>query len=244
MKHTKKIKKIILLFSLFYSFSIFSKNFLITKKIAKSIHYENPKTFYCSCKIIYQNSNKLIPDLSSCSYKIRKNKVRANRIEWEHIVPVSVIKEKYCRKEKKEICSKNKKFQQAKNDLHNLQPVIGEINGDRRNYRYGELENYTDFQYGSCKIKIDFHKKIIEPFQESKGIVARTYMYMNSMYEIKISDEDMEIYRNWNNLYPAKDWECLRNIKIYKVQGRINKYISESCKKNKNKINFIKPWIQ
>ncbi len=57
-----------------------SKNFL------KNIHQENPVTFYCQC--IY-NYNK--PNWESCGFRPRKDKKRAARIEWEHILPAYIL---------------------------------------------------------------------------------------------------------------------------------------------------------
>ena len=65
-------------------------NFSKSKKILFKIHKNKPYTFYCGCS--YKNKT---PYLSSCGYKIYKNKKRANRIEFEHIVPVSRFGRKF-----------------------------------------------------------------------------------------------------------------------------------------------------
>ena len=55
-----------------------SKNFL------KNVHQKNPVTFYCQCTYNY---NK--PNWESCGFRPRKDKKRAARIEWEHILPAT-----------------------------------------------------------------------------------------------------------------------------------------------------------
>ena len=54
------------------------------KKILRKIHLNNQITFYCHFK--YQ---KNIPDWETCGFSFRKDKKRASRIEWEHVLPAS-----------------------------------------------------------------------------------------------------------------------------------------------------------
>jgi len=56
----------------------------------------------------------------------------------------------------------DKKYKHIESDLHNLQPAIGEINGDRSNFMYGQLNNSVA-QYGRCNMKIDFKRNKIFP---------------------------------------------------------------------------------
>ena len=66
---------------------VFSQNTQITtfsksKKHLLKIYQENPITLYCGCSFEGKT-----PDFSSCGYIPKKNNKRANRIEWEHVVP-------------------------------------------------------------------------------------------------------------------------------------------------------------
>ncbi|VTR22509.1 Endonuclease-1 precursor [Serratia fonticola] len=61
-------------------------NFTQAKAAAAKINQDAPGSFYCGCKIDWQGK-KGIPDLGSCGYQVRKNAQRAERIEWEHVVP-------------------------------------------------------------------------------------------------------------------------------------------------------------
>ncbi|VDZ67872.1 Extracellular deoxyribonuclease Dns (plasmid) [Klebsiella aerogenes] len=47
-------------------------------------------------------------------------------------------------------------------DMHNLQPAVGEVNGDRGNFMYSQW-NGGDGQYGQCAMKVDFKDKVAEP---------------------------------------------------------------------------------
>ncbi len=58
-------------------------SFSQAKRIAAKIYKNHKQTFYCNCQY---NAKKQV-NHRSCSYEIRKNKKRANRIEWEHVMP-------------------------------------------------------------------------------------------------------------------------------------------------------------
>lgn len=44
-------------------------------------------------------------------------------------------------------------------DMHNLQPSVGEVNGDRGNFMYSQW-NGGEGQYGQCAMKVDFKEKL------------------------------------------------------------------------------------
>lgn len=101
------------------------------------------------------DGNKGIVDFSRCAYKPRKNEIRAKRLEWEHVMPV----ERFGRhlecwhNAARKSCMKDPKFNEMQGDLHNIQPAIGEVKGDRSNFSYSffTLEHN---QYGSCSIQL------------------------------------------------------------------------------------------
>jgi deoxyribonuclease-1 len=194
---------------------------------------EDHKTFYCGCDIERQGK-KLIPDLKSCGYKVRKerNRYRAERIEAEHIVPAAHIGyqnkcmiENKSRKDKRNFCEKNDpNFMKAYTDLHNLVPSIGEVNMDRSNFRFTTM-NETDFVYGKCDMKIDFKGKRVTPPENVRGDIARTYLYMSDRYDIRISDGQRKMFDVWNKQDPVDQWEIEKNKRIKSVQGNSNPYI-------------------
>ncbi|WP_295164866.1 endonuclease [uncultured Buchnera sp.] len=212
------------------------QNFQQAKNIAIKIHKNAPGSFYCGCKIIW-NGKKGVPDLSSCGYKIRKNKNRAMRIEWEHVVPAWKFgHEKKCWKNGgRKKCIKNKLYKKIEFDLHNLQPAIGEINGDRSNFQYGQLNSHIE-QYGKCNMKIDFKKQVAEPPKRARGKIARTYFYMSETYKIKLSKIEKKLLKIWDISFPVTKWECEREKLIFQVQGNHNNYVYKKCKTSYSKI--------
>nr|WP_299599071.1 endonuclease [uncultured Microbulbifer sp.] len=132
--------------------------------------------FYSDCNYSRQGK-KLIPDWASCGYKPRKNSNRGSRIEWEHVVPAWVIgHQRQCwQSGGRKNCSRSDDlFRMAEADMHNLVPTIGEINGDRSNYRFAEIGGgFT--QYGTVNFKVDFKQHAVEPPASRKGEIARAY---------------------------------------------------------------------
>ncbi|EEA6178277.1 TPA: endonuclease, partial [Campylobacter jejuni] len=86
----------------------------------------------------------------------KKGKInqRAKRIEWEHIMPAQNFgKHLPCWKEGgRKACQNDPLFTKMEADKQNLVPAIGEINGDRSNFRYAEAPTNLKYtQYGNCK---------------------------------------------------------------------------------------------
>lgn len=209
------------------------KNFNYTKKIAQKIHMNAPGTFYCGCKIDW-TKKRGIPNLNSCGYHIRKNINRAHRIEWEHVVPAWQFGHlKTCWKHGgRKNCNHDQYYKNIETDLHNLQPIIGEINGDRSNFIFNQIDkNYLNHQYGNCSMKINFKKKVVEPPNTSKGAIARIYLYMNDMYKLNLSNAQIQLFKRWNKQFKVTNWECIRDNLIFQTQGNHNKFVYSNCKK-------------
>ena len=130
-------------------------SFSAAKRVAEAeIYFDQDVTFYCSCDFTFEGG----PDLASCSYQVRKQPERVQRIEWEHIVPAYDFgRQLQCWQEGgRDHCqATDKTFRRAEADLHNLVPTIGEVNGDRSNMRYGMAVSRDAFQYGQCQSKVD-----------------------------------------------------------------------------------------
>ena len=65
----------------------------------------------------------------------------------------------------------------AHNDLHNLFPAVGEVNGDRSNFNWGMVEG-NKREYGACPMEVDESIRRAEPPDVVKGNVARVMFYM------------------------------------------------------------------
>lgn len=182
----------------FHSFST-AKKHLISQVTNET------KTIYCDCAI-QKNGKKLTPITDQCGYKprlalTRSGKVneRAKRIEWEHIVPAWEFGHqlKCWQNGGRKNCRKTSEiFKKMEADINNLAPAIGEINGDRSNFRFGMLTD-TPKRYGSCDVKIDFKQRTIEPPVQARKRIAEVYFYMHSTYGLKISDKQLKLFNAW-----------------------------------------------
>ena len=200
--------------------------------LAAIIHKNHQTTFYCGCTY----SNKAV-DLKSCGYLVQKSKKRATQLEWEHIVPASMLgkdlscwqnpiccNDKSCYKGR-DCCQKvDPNFLKMATNLHNIVPAIGELNGIRSNYSFAELPQIKSHQFGSCYFKIDRKNKKVEPRAKVKGTIARTYLYMAERYKITLTPQEKRLFLNWNKKYPPSVWEIEWNKRI---QNDDNHYISK-----------------
>lgn len=212
-------------------------SFSKTKQILSTQIYkpnEPHKTIYVACDIERQGK-KMVPVLESCNYVNRKpnNLNRAERIEWEHIVPAAHIGyqnkcmiENKSRKDKRNYCeSVDPEFRRAYVDMFNLVPSVGEVNLDRSNFRFAELTS-SDFDYcNGCGFMISFKGKSVTPPAEVKGDIARTYLYMSDRYNINLSDSQRKMFEAWNKMDPVSAWEIEKNKRVKKIQGNSNPYI-------------------
>ncbi|OIN09040.1 endonuclease [Oceanisphaera psychrotolerans] len=205
-------------------------SFRQAKKVAPDIYNDYPVTFYCGCPIDV-TGKKLIPDLERCGYQVRKQQKRASRVEWEHVVPAWEFgHQRQCWQQGgRKNCTRNDTlFKQMEGDLHNLVPAVGEVNGDRSNYRFSEWNGKPN-QYGRCQMLVDFKGRKAQPPMESRGAIARTYLYMQQQYQLKIAAQQLKLFEVWNRQYPASDWECERDHRIGTIQGNRNPFVKEQC---------------
>ncbi|MCV6612354.1 MAG: endonuclease [Amphritea sp.] len=204
--------------------SSFSKS----KRILAELYQEQQETFYCSCSYEAQGK-KLRPDWDSCGYQPRKNANRASRIEWEHVVPAWAFgHQRQCwQNGGRKACHKDPEFRRMEADLHNLVPAVGEVNGDRSNFSFAQLEG-EQRRYGQCDMEVDFKARKVEPPAHRRGDIARTYFYMRDQYGLVISRKQQQLFTAWHRLDPVDDWEIRRNKLISAVQGNGNPYISVS----------------
>ena len=217
--------RLALLFALLLPFIALAegpRNFREAKKIAWKIYAERPVDFYCGCAF---KGNRI--DLASCGYIPRKQPKRAARVEWEHIVPAWVIgHQRQCWQQggRKRCTSTDPVFSKAEADLHNLVPVVGEVNGDRSNYGFGMLSEKPS-QYGACPFVVNFKQRTAMPPDYSRGAIARTYLYMSERYGLRLSKQDRRLFDIWNRQYPVNEWEHWRNQAIACVQRNANRFV-------------------
>ncbi len=229
-------KSIVTLILIFPSFLVtaqnghFSQNSFSEAKIyAAKINAEAPGSFYCGCHITWEGKHG-VPDLNSCGYKVRKNEQRAHRIEWEHVMPAWQFGHLLScwQQGGRKACAKDPRFRHIESDLHNLQPAIGEVNGDRGNAMFSHWESNST-QYENCGMKIDMRSNRADPPVRTRGTIARTYLYMRDRYRIKLPARQVRLFDAWNRRYPPDAWECKRNQLITQVQGNSNTWIERAC---------------
>src|SRR5690606_33204922 len=125
------------------------QSFREAKKIAEKLHSDRPLTLYCRCE--YRGKTV---DFASCGYESPTGSKRAQRIEWEHVVPAEAFGQAFaewrvgaphCRRKggkryKGRKCAEtNPVFARMEADLYNLFPEVGEVNALRSNYSMAEV---------------------------------------------------------------------------------------------------------
>lgn len=110
-------------------------------------------------------------------------------------------------------------------DLYNLVPAIGEVNGDRSNFKFGMIVGEKRM-YGRCDVEIDFKSKRAEPKPDVRGDIARVYFYMRDRYGINLSKQQKQLFIAWNKSDPIDDWEIKKNKMVLDIQGNGNPYIN------------------
>jgi|SRR5690554_5029853 len=186
-------------------------------------------TLYCGCQWRWTGESGGRIDLQGCGYEVRAQENRANRIEWEHIVPAhSLGHQRQCWQEggRRNCVSSDPVFNIMYVDLFNLTPVVGEFNADRSNYRFSQLPASASYQHGACPSRVDFSQRVAEPRPEARGFVARTYFYMHDRYKLPMSRAQQQLLMAWDRQYPVSAWELERHNRIARVMGHENPFVT------------------
>lgn len=183
---------------------------------------------YCGCNWEWTGRTGGRVDLKGCDYEIRAQKIRAERIEWEHVVPASQLgSQRQCWQDggRQNCKSKDPVFRVMEADMHNLTPVVGEINADRSNYNFGVLPK-DDSNYGACEFQVDFKQRAAQPPKSFRGAAARIYFYMADRYDLKLSRQQQQLFMAWHKQYPVSDWERERDQRIANIMGHSNPFVT------------------
>lgn len=206
-------------------------SFYEAKKHLNTIYEDHQVTLYCGCDY-YFDGNKKVVDHNACQYETRKNELRANRVEWEHVVPASTLASFLpCWQEGgRKNCTHDVKYNQITNDLHNLVPSVGEINQDRSNYQFGRVRG-EQRNYGACDFEVDTTRRIAEPAPNITGDVARIWLYMAERYKLAITPQLLNMLLGWDRKDPPDTWEIVRDYRIKLIQGNSNTFVSNYSRK-------------
>ncbi|WP_449433107.1 endonuclease [Pseudomonas putida] len=187
---------------------------------------------YCGCKWTWVGKSGGRIDAASCGYQTRKQQNRAERTEWEHIVPAWTFgNQRQCWKNggREHCVDDDPVFRAMEADLFNLYPAVGEVNGDRSNFNYGMAAGVPQ-QYGQCTTKIDFAQRAAEPRDEVKGLVARTTFYMFDRYKLNMSRQQQQLLMAWDKQHPVTPWERERDRRIAAIMGHANPFVTGECR--------------
>jgi deoxyribonuclease-1 len=184
--------------------------------------------FYCGCTFQWTGESGGRVDLASCGYQVRSQGNRAQRIEWEHILPASSIGQaRQCwQVGGRENCNRTDPvFNVMEADMHNLAPAIGGVNADRSNYRFNVLPG-EPYRYGQCDVKVSFNQRSMEPRDEVKGLIARVYFYMHDRYNLNMANAQQQLMMAWHRQFPVSDWERERDSRIASRMGHNNPFVT------------------
>lgn len=197
---------------------------------ASEIHGDHRKTFFCGC--VYTPEERTAR--GTCGYETRADDTAAKRIAWDHVVPIrafgshrSCWQGATCRDEQAPFggvrCCREKdpQFRAMEADLYNIVPVIAELQQDRSNYPYGEVDGEPRM-YGACDIEIDRQAGLIEPKDDTRGDVARAHIYLFETYgaeALPLSMQEIQQFRTWHEADPPDEWERRRAARVQEVQG-------------------------
>lgn len=213
-------------------------SFSTAKKRAMEITEGHRTTLYCGCPF---DETKDI-QIDECAYrpqdwftKSGNINPRIDQVEWEHVVAASRMgrgrtcwenRELYptCEGLSSRSCCRrvDPKFRAMENDLHNLWPAVGELNGDRSNREFGYVAGEPR-EYGECDFEVS--KTAVEPPDEVRGEIARSYLYMAKVHGLPLTSIEQKTFHEWNLLDPPTEWELERDRRIAKVQQNHNPFV-------------------
>ncbi len=203
---------------------------------ATEIYSQHRRTFYCNCA--YTPQERVAR--GTCGYKTRADESLSKRVAWDHVVPNRAFgqhrqcwREPICKDEAGNAFSGvrccrqvDEEFQTMERDLHNIVPAVGELQADRSDFDFGELEGETRM-YGACDFEVDRSQQRAEPSERSRGDIARAYLYMHEVYGegLPLTPEETARFEAWHEADPASAWEVQRNKRIAALQGVGNSYV-------------------
>jgi deoxyribonuclease-1 len=185
-------------------------------------------TLYCGCHWAWTGRSGGRINFSSCGMRPRAQSHRAERIEWEHVVPASLMgQQRQCWQEggRANCTATDSAFQVMEADMHNLAPSVGELNADRSNFRFGALPA-ARYQHGACDFKVDFPGRVVEPRDEVKGRIARIYFYIHDRYDLRMSEQQQRLFMAWDRQFPVSAWETERDRRIATRMGHNNPFVT------------------
>jgi deoxyribonuclease-1 len=207
-----------------------------TKKNARNVIYQDHTiTFYCGCDYTPKGSSGGTIDQASCGYDgaAISYSGRASRLEWEHIVPASLMPARQfacwntglpeCSEAGRSCCERHDPEAKAMIfDLHNLTPSVGQTNALRSNKPYGVIDESVG-QLGQCGF--EWTGDLVEPPDNVKGDAARVWLYMALQHGLELTDDQITLFIDWAVNDTPDAFEFERNSRIKAKQGNGNPFV-------------------
>ena len=219
------------------------------KRLLATIYTEGKQStdLYCGCTFLPRPGHGFTVDLAACGYVPARDAARAARIEWEHAVPAAKFGrtfvawrdgdakcvDKRGKPFKGRKCARvaSAEFARIEADLHNLFPVVGEVNGLRGDLPMGAPDDEPrhhgkdTYRFGACKSVVE--PGFFVPRVEVRGDIARATKYMDKAYPERgiLDAAHREVMDRWDREDPPDAWEKARNARIAERQGNANGFI-------------------
>jgi len=210
------------------------------KKLEQHVYLSAQERITLYCEAAFDENKRITLPVG---FITTKHKKRANKVEWEHVVPAEnfgrhfsewreghaqcVTSKGKAYKGRRCANKMNTDYKLMQADMYNLYPAIGAVNARRSNYNFtmlGKVEN----SFGRCAMKVSGTK--VEPPAGSRGTIARAYLYMDSAYSrYAMSRQQKQLMNAWHQTYPVEQWECQRAKRIKNIQGNENVILTQSC---------------
>lgn len=204
------------------------------------MHSVDARTFECGCRFVGNTRAANFGALKGeCGYAPRAADAPMQVI-WTHVVsPETMAQGRACYASGHPDCTDEQgryfagarccarvdpEYQAMLRDLHNLVPMVAEIDTDRDGRRWGEARHAPDL-YGECAAKIDFGAGVIEPAPERRGDIARIHLYMRDVWGLRLSPSQVSLYARWSREDPPDAFEMMKNESVTSIQGVQNPYI-------------------
>jgi deoxyribonuclease-1 len=214
-------------------------SFIVAKKELMEIYKSNPnpKTIYCEAGFDQRKKIYLPKGVEIDKYR---NRVR---VEFEHVVPAENFGRAFSewreghaqcssskgKKYKGRKCAEkmNQEYRLMSSDMNNLYPSVGSVNARRSNYNFTMLPTATS-EFGTCDMRFEGRK--VQPPENSRGIIARSYFYMDQTYpKYSMSKQQKQLFAVWDKSYPVDEWECKRAALIELYQKNVNQVVKSRC---------------
>ncbi|MEI6898156.1 MAG: endonuclease [Psychromonas sp.] len=208
--------------------------------LENAVYLERSERITLYCEASFDRAKKITFPSGFITTKYKK---RANKVEWEHVVPAENFGRNFIAwREGDERCINgkgktfkgrrcaekvNQQYRLIQSDMYNLYPTIGAVNARRSNYNFVMLNN-EESSFGSCLMKISARKA--EPPKNARGMIARSYLYMHQSYQkYSMSRPQLQLMNAWNKQFPVSQWECLRGQRIAELQKNKNTILAKNC---------------